>query len=394
MLSYTMSTWGLGIDRPSIIGIGPFGDVMKRREFVRVAAGGLAAATLSSGTVGCKDSTLPFQQWSWVHGGGDRSLEEWRAQYERLASAGFQGVLVGGGDTTVHAEAAHAAGLEFHRWIWTLNRNGDEWVKANHPEWFTVSRNGDSSLTHPPYVGYYKWLCPTRTDVREYLRSRFLEIAGDPEIDGVHLDYVRHCDVILPRGLWKKYDLIQDREHPEFDFCYCEVCRETFASLHGVDPLELPEAPADERWRRFRWDAVTGLVKLLADAVHGVPASPYGSSLASDSRTKPITAAVFPTPSIARRLVRQAWDEWPVDAVFPMLYHSFYEEGLPWIGRGIEEGRRAISDRPPGASAPRRIIAGLYLPSLAPEERSQAIEIARKAGARGVSFFELSGLGI
>ena len=40
-------------------------------------------------------------------------------------------------------------------------------------------------------------------------------------VDGVHLDYVRHCDVILPRGLWERYDLVQDIEHPEFDFCYC-----------------------------------------------------------------------------------------------------------------------------------------------------------------------------
>jgi len=367
---------------------------MRRRDFVRVAAGGLAAATFSSGAAGCGDSTLPFQQWTWVHGGGERSPEEWLAQYERLAAAGFRGVLVGGGDTTVHAEAAHAAGLEFHRWIWTLNRSGDSWVTAHHPEWFTVSRNGDSSLTHPPYVGYYKWLCPTRPEVREYLRTRFLEIAREPGVDGVHLDYVRHSDVILPRGLWERYGLIQDREHPEFDFCYCEVCRETFASLHDTDPLDLPDPPADQRWRRFRWDSVTGLVEALAGAVHGVPASHHGSSLASDSRVKPITAAVFPTPSIARKLVRQAWDEWPVDAVFPMLYHSFYEKGLPWIGRGIKEGLEAITARPAATPSPKHLLAGLYLPSLTPEERIQATRNAREAGAQGVCFFEMAGLGI
>jgi uncharacterized lipoprotein YddW (UPF0748 family) len=357
---------------------------VKRRDFVRVAAGGIAAATLSFDTQGCagpsaSETPSDFLSWTWVHGGGDRSPSEWQAQYGRLAEAGFHGVLVGGGETAVHAEAAHVAGLEFHRWVWTLNRNGDEWVKANHPEWFTVSRNGDSSLERPPYVGYYKWLCPTRPEVREYLRDSILEIARGPGVDGVHLDYVRHCDVILPSGLWAKYDLIQDQEYPEFDFCYCDTCRETFASLHHTDPLELKDPSADEAWRRFRWDSVTGLVKVLAEAVR--------------KEEKPISAAVFPTPSIARRLVRQAWDEWPVDAVFPMLYHSFYEEGLEWIGKGVEEGLAAVVAPGPPAPPTMKIYAGLYLPSLSAEERIQAIEIARKAGAQGVSFFEMSGLG-
>ena len=59
-------------------------------------------------------------------------------------------MLVSGGDLDLLSGAARAEGLAFHRWIWTLNRNGDEWVKANHPEWFTVSREGNSSLTHSP----------------------------------------------------------------------------------------------------------------------------------------------------------------------------------------------------------------------------------------------------
>jgi uncharacterized lipoprotein YddW (UPF0748 family) len=367
---------------------------MRRRDFVRVAAGGLAAATFSSGAQGCAPSRPPFLRWTWVHGGGDRSLQEWRAQYGRLAEAGFQGVLVSGGDRSLHAEASHEAGLEFHRWIWTLNRSGDRWVQDNHPEWFTVSRKGDSSLTHPPYVGYYKWLCPTRPAVREYLQGKFSEIARDPRVDGVHLDYVRHCDVILPRGLWERYDLIQDEEHPEFDFCYCEVCRETFASQHGDDPLDLSDPPSDERWRRFRWASVTGLVEALAATVHEAPASSFGSDLNPAGGGKAITAAVFPTPTIARSLVRQAWDEWPLDAVFPMLYHSFYEEKVEWIGRGVAEGLRAMAARTPGSPSPTSLFAGLYLPALSTEERAEAAEVARRAGAQGVSFFEMAGLGI
>jgi uncharacterized lipoprotein YddW (UPF0748 family) len=207
--------------------------------------------------------------------------------------------------------------------------------------------------------------------VRAYLREVVDELAKSADVDGVHLDYVRHCDVILPHGLWAKYGLVQDRELPEFDFCYCDVCRETFARESGHDPLELPDPPADPDWRRFRWDSVTGLVRELADAVH--------------ARGRTITAAVFPTPTIARTLVRQAWDEWPLDAVFPMLYHRFYEQDVPWIGRSTAEDVAAVA-------AERPIYSGLYLGDLPPDDLATAVRVALDAGASGVSLFNAANL--
>ena len=99
---------------------------------------------------------------------------------------------------------------------------------------------------------------------------------------------------------------------------------------------------------------------------------------------KPITAAVFPTPTIARRLVRQAWDGWPLDRFFPMLYHSFYLEDVAWIGEGVREGVGAVGGTP--------LNAGLYLPSLDPAGLAEAVATARAAGAAGVSTFEMHGL--
>ncbi len=390
---------------------------MKRRGFLQLLGAALGSA--AAGTprpalawdTGVHPSMLEgFQQWTWVHGGGQRTPGEWQDRFSRLAQAGFTGVLVGGGDTAVLADAAHASGLEFHRWIWTLNRNGDSWVRENHPEWFTVSRDGKSSLTDPPYVDYYRWLCPTRPEVRGYLTATITDVARDPRVDGIHLDYIRHCDVILPRGLWSKYDLVQDREYPPFDFCYCQACREAYSAQSGMDPLDLPDPTADSQWRRFRWDSVTGLVRELARAVHGIPPAQSGeadgptgsfrtlsarSSLRPLGSGKPISAAVFPTPSIARTLVRQAWDEWPLDAFFPMLYHEFYEEDLAWIGRGVEEGLRGLEDQNRSESPGSRpgLYAGLYLPTLNRDgTRKEAVEVAREAGAQGVSFFEMNGL--
>ncbi len=353
---------------------------MRRREFVRAAGG---AAALGAALPACAfppDPEAPFTLWTWVHGNRDRDDVAWRERFARLREAGFHAVLVGGGDVDLVSGAARAEGLEYHRWFWTMNRNGDAWVQENHPEWFTVSRNLESSLDHPPYVGYYKWVCPSRGPVREYLRGRIADLAAHPAVDGVHLDYVRHCDVILPRALWETYDLVQDVEHPEFDFCYCDVCREQFRALDGRDPLEIPDPPADEAWRRFRWDSVTGVVRELAGAAH--------------EHGKPITAAVFPTPAIARTLVRQDWDRWPLDRFFPMLYQSFYLEDIPWIGEGVREGIAALeaADRDVRGGAATPLNAGLYLPALDPSGLAEAVATAREAGAAGVSLFEMDGL--
>jgi uncharacterized lipoprotein YddW (UPF0748 family) len=340
----------------------------RRRFIVTVSRAAATLGLLPAGSIACfgSESSREFRVWAWVHGNRERKPEEWLEHFSRLGDAGISGVLVSGnGEEPI--EAAGTAGLAFHRWIWTLNRNGDAWVKENHPEWFTVSREGKSSLEHPPYVGYYKWVCPTRPPVREYLKNVVDRVATTPGVDGVHLDYIRQSDVILPVGLWSRYDLVQDQEYAEFDFCYCDVCRETFSGQTGKDPLDLPDTTQDVEWREFRWNSLTELVTVLADTVR--------------ARGKSVSAAVFPTPTLARRLVRQAWEQWPLDAVFPMIYHEFYNEPVSWIAAATAEGVGAVDDNTP-------LYSGLYLPQLSPEQLREAVVSARQAGAAGVSFFE------
>ena len=103
------------------------------------------------------------------------------------------------------------------------------------------------------------------------------------------------------------------------------------------------------------------------------------------ARGKAISAAVFPTPTIARTLVRQAWEKWPLDLVFPMLYHSFYRESVEWIGRSAAEGVAALPSSVP-------LIAGLYLPDLPPADLARAVQVARDGGAVGIAMFEMGGL--
>lgn len=370
---------------------------MPRRRFVEAAGLALASAAVFPLSAAAGPRRARFRRdathfglWLWTGSDAEASRDDLHRRFARLADAGFAGIFLGGDGGAAFGRSAAAArehGLAVHRWWWTLNRPGDGYARKHHPEWFTVNREGASTLERPPYVDYYRWVCPTRAPVRAYLGRLVERMAADDRLDGIHLDYVRFCDVILPRALWEKYDLVQDRELPEFDYCYCEVCREAFATQTGVDPLELPDPPADERWRRFRWDAVTGLVEELAAVAH--------------ARDMPMTAAVFPGPSVARRLVRQDWSKWPLDAVFPMLYQGFYEEDVEWIGERVAEGvavgangawpgrgtSPAASDPPPAA-----LFAGLYLPDLDPVALGRAARLARTRGAAGVSVFDLGAL--
>jgi uncharacterized lipoprotein YddW (UPF0748 family) len=118
---------------------------------------------------------------------------------------------------------------------------------------------------------------------------------------------------------------------------------------------------------QYRYDSITRVVGELADVVH--------------ASGKPVTAAVFPTPTIARRLVRQDWTRWNVDAVLPMIYNGFYNEDVAWIEGATREGVTALSGRIP-------LYSGLYVPDLPPVDLARAVERSLAGGANGVSFFE------
>ena len=96
---------------------------------------------------------------------------------------------------------------------------------------------------------------------------------------------------------------------------------------------------------------------------------------------KPITAAVFPTPEVARRNVRQDWVAWNLNGICPMIYHGFYKEDVAWIGNAVEEGVNALKKKFP-------LYAGLYLPDFKnAAEVQQGMEYALKNGAAGISLF-------
>lgn len=342
---------------------------MKKRDFIKasvLAGAGMLSASLSKGNATDRKKKLPARKnWVWENPKDGENDDDLLKRYSRFHEAGITGMFFER-DSERHFRAAKKAGLEAHRWIWTMNR-GEKELLENHPDWYAVSRYGDSCVQKPPYVNYYRWLCPSKTEVQEYLKNQVSAILQKDYVDGIHLDYIRFCDVILPVNLWSKYDIVQTRELPEYDFCYCDTCREKFRAENNIDPLEIEYPDQSLSWRKFRYDRITNVVNQLAAVAHGY--------------RKPITAAVFPTPEVARRIVRQDWTNWNLDGICPMIYHGFYKEPVKWIGDAVDEGIRFLCGKFP-------LYAGLFIPDFKSDsELEEGITLALANGASGVSLF-------
>lgn len=343
---------------------------MNRKQFVKLVAAGMAGVSsqllpLDAWTTQ-KDRLQTRKNWAWVRGDFS-SMEPWKPRFAQWRAAGIDAILPNVSRPEVLQRIVSVAaeeGLEVHAWIVTMMRGG---MVDKHPEWYAVNREGKSTVEEPPYVDYYKFMCPNREPVREHLVEHYSEMAEVEGVVSMHLDYIRFPDVILPVALWPKYDLVQDKEYPPFDYCYCNVCRGLFKEKTGLDPLDLDDPAAHVPWLQFRYDSITQVVDRLADAVH--------------AKDRLLTAAVFPTPTIARQLVRQEWPRWKLDAVLPMLYHNFYNEDVAWIEGATREGVEALDGRIP-------LYAGLYVPALDPDELAEAARRAFAGGAAGISIFE------
>ncbi len=345
--------------------------MISKRQFLKsVMVAGLASTQLHLDAAANDGSYLKknkkkWRHWVWLNPNPKDVETNIDTLYASYYEAGIRGIFFEA-DSEKHFRLAKKNKLAAHRWMWTMNRGEKELLEA-HPEWYAVNRKGDSCAENPPYVNYYRWLCPSREEVYQYLETQVKNILSKDYVDGIHLDYVRYCDVILPLNLWDNYGIEQTKELPEYDYCYCDVCREKFRLQKGTDPLSVMYPEQNLSWRRFRYNNITRLVNRLSAVAHEFK--------------KPITAAVFPTPEVAKRNVRQDWTNWNLDAVCPMIYHGFYKEDVGWIGDAVAEGVKGIGGKFP-------LYAGLYLPDFkSNDDIKKGIELAMENGAAGVSLF-------
>jgi uncharacterized lipoprotein YddW (UPF0748 family) len=345
--------------------------MVNKRQFIKSAiVSGLAATVFSPMVSPGGNSTFnnrkrKWRHWVWINPNQKDKVADLQILYAAYYDAGIRGIFFEA-DSEMHFRAAKDNKMEAHRWIWTMNR-GEKSLLEAHPEWYAVNKQGDSCAAKPPYVNYYRWLCPSREEVYQYLEGEVKSLLSKDYVDGIHLDYVRYCDVILPVNLWDNYGISQNAELPSYDYCYCKVCRDAYMQQKGIDPLLIEHPDQSPSWRKFRYDSITKIVNRLSAVVH--------------EYKKTISAAVFPTPEIAKRIVRQDWTNWELDAICPMIYHGFYKEDVNWIGDAVAEGVKGIDGKFP-------LYAGLYLPDFKHRDEIQkAVDLARQNGAAGVSIF-------
>lgn len=362
---------------------------MKRRDFTKLLAGG-AGAALGHDLSGIysqhnsASSDLP-QNWVWARPNLEWNDDEWKKTFGEIRELGINGFLpqVYSSNETLFDHPllpvkerwleriiplAHEADLQVHAWMWTMPLNNKEMIEK-YPDWYSVNRLGQPSHTHPAYVDYYKFLCPCNPEVQEFVAGNVEALAQIEDLDGIHLDYVRQPDVILAEALQPKYDIVQDKEYPEYDYPYSEYCRTAFKNQSGIDPIDLgDEAPNNEEWRQFRYDAVSNVVNN-----HCVPmARKYD---------KKITAAVFPN----WESVRQQWHKWDLDAFLPMLYQGFYNKDVDWIGQEVAAAYERLNNDKP-------IYSGLFMGHCPGDKLEAAILESLNAGAKGISVFDYNGL--
>ncbi len=315
--------------------------------------------------------TTPFKYWTWITADLAKLDSEYTKEFKKYKENGIDAVLINTfADPQVLRKLTPLAtkeGLEVHAWMFTMNRPDDK-EALKHPEWYTVSKEGKSCFDTRPYVEYYQWLCPTRKESRAHILRLVENLAKVEGITSVHLDYIRYSDIFLPIGLLPKYNLVQDEELPEFDFCYCDVCVETFENEHHKNPRNLKNPAIDMEWKQFRLNQIKRVVDEAYEIAH--------------KYDKKLTSAVFPYPEMADHMVRQRWDKWNVDEVLPMIYHNFYNEEVDWIGFATRQGVKDLEGKPT------KLHTGIYLPPMSADDVSKAIQLAKNNGAAGISFFD------
>lgn len=339
--------------------------------------------------VSCQQ-TKPMSEipvYAWEGYSNVDSMEKHFAMYQELGVKGVclhVGLSVEKADTA--AKLAKKYGLEFHAWCPTMTQSPQ--AEGIDSTMFTVNRLGESAYDKPAYVPYYTTLDPRNPKTADYLISKLEKIAEIPEVDYIQLDYIRYADVILSRGLWEKYGLNMEKEYPTADYCYCDSCVAQFKAETGIDIRATEEPDTVKAWAQWRCDNVTALVNKICDAIH--------------AKGKKVSADVFPGPdSHAVWMVRQQWNKWNIDAVFPMNYNDFYLQPAEWLGEITAEEVQSVADK----GTP--IYSGLFIchdwrnkdkvidpenSGLLPSEIGTATTLSMEAGAAGICVFTGDGM--
>ena len=150
--------------------------------------------------------------WTWLD---YHSCMNFDSVCQVMNDIGMDGVMLNAptpDDYRIAIPIAHKHGIEVYAWLWTMNLEHDrDKILAEHPEWFSVNRNGKSLADTTAYVDYYKFLCPALPEVREFIKEKIKSYCEVEGLNGIAIDYNRFVDVVgqlydgwianMPRGI-------------------------------------------------------------------------------------------------------------------------------------------------------------------------------------------------
>jgi len=203
---------------------------------------------------------------------------------------------------------AHASEprIEVHAWVNTFFSGQGSRVYAQHgDEWGNRTADGQTG-------GY---LDPGVPEVQIYMHRVFMDLAQSYDIDGIHLDFVRH---------------------PGADWGYSPSSVGPYMAATGATSAPDPGDPQWQAWRRAR---VTAFVRDLHHDLQQQKPSVKLSAALICFGGGPVTASDW-TSTSAYSSVFQDWREWIVkgylDFAVPMNYDSEWsarQQG--WFGRWL-----------------------------------------------------------
>ncbi|PUV25455.1 family 10 glycosylhydrolase [Sphingobacterium athyrii] len=312
----------------------------------------------------------PAMFWTWLDYNPSTNFDSICREMNYL---GIDGVMLNAASPDEYRVAIPIAkkyGIQVIAWLWTMNLEHDrDKILKEHPDWFSVNRNGKSLADTTAYVGYYKFLSPVVPEVKDYIKQKIQSYCEVEGLAGISIDYNRYVDVVLPTTLWPKYNIVQDREYAAWDYGYHPIAIEKFKKQYGYDPRAQKDPSKDLKWRQFRCDQITEMANMIADVVH--------------ANGKTMAASPFPTPKMASRMVRQDWGKWNLDLVFPMVYSNFYTEDPSFIKDCTLENVRDKANH-----------TTLYCGLMAKNNDEMFVDMdeALNNGAQGISIFTIHSL--
>ncbi len=219
---------------------------------------------------------------------------------------------------------AHERGLRVHAWVNVLSlstRRDAQLIRDLGPGAIMTDKLGRSVLDYPdldlpePDRRFYRmgtrgvYLDPGVPAVRERLVATFRDLLlRYPELDGLHLDYIRHPGV-LPFSPGSRFGV-------GLDFGYGAESRARYRAETGLpDPIEGAEpgmVRAASQWDAWRRQQVTRLVEAIAEQARAARPGVV------------VSAAVIPYTDRAYLSLAQDWRGWletgAIDLAMPMVY--------------------------------------------------------------------------